>query len=69
MVDRRGNPWALLAIGAMAVVVLTVGWAALRGGGAASHHVLRHAAEAMPDIRPQLPEAPKPPDPPIPIPK
>jgi len=67
MVDRRGNPWAFLAVGMLAALVLTFGWMIVSGGHA-TESALSAATEAAPDLRPQLPE-PKLPDPPLPIPK
>lgn len=67
MAERRGNLWTLLALGGLAMLVLLFALVILRGGGA-TDAAIRTAGDAIPDIRPSLPE-PKLPHPPAPIPK
>ena len=61
-------PWVAVAIAAMALLVLLFAWSALRGV-AAPGDVVRGAANAIPDLRPQLPQEPHLPKSPFPIPK
>ena len=68
MVERRNSAWVFLAIGAMALLVALFAWSALRGGQTTAGAV-RAVTQAVPDIRPRLPEAPHLPKSPIPIPK
>jgi len=68
MVERRRNPWPFVAAGVAAVLILLAGWTMVRGP-AATRSIAHDAADALPDVRPRLPEAPKLPAAPIPIPK
>ena len=67
MAEPRSNPWPIIAA-ALALLVLVAGWFAWQGR-AVPGDVVRNAANAVPDLRPRLPDGPRLPKVPLPTPK
>lgn len=71
--DRRTRPWVAFFAGAVAMLAVALGWAALSQRDEAAEAV-RLAAEAADDavpavVPPRLPDAPRIPDTPVPRPQ